>query len=128
MEATATELDRESRLLEALRDDLERYVRGTKPELAEHALEVLDARMRVRLRHEEDVVFPRIEASVSDPHFLPTARLRRQHQVLFDLLESVGRAVRERDWVLAGYDLRELGAALRAHLDEERRVLLPMLR
>jgi hypothetical protein len=128
MEATASELDRESRLLEALRDDLERYVRVPQPLLAEHALEVLDTRMRVRLRHEEDRVFPRIEATVGDPRFVPTARLRRQHGVLLDLLESVGQAVRARDWVLAGFDLRELGAALRAHLDEERRVLLPMLR
>ncbi len=126
-EATTTLLTREARLIEGLRVLVEQYVDDHASPQSEDALASLARRLRERIRLEEQSLFPAIERLVGDPQFPQTQRMRRQHAVLLDLVRGIERALQEGKFTVAAGDLRELKAALHAHLEEERRVLLPIL-
>jgi hypothetical protein len=127
METTAQTLLREGRMIEGLQALVERYVGERMPARAQEALTTLAGRMRVRIRVEEEELFPRLEALVDTAEFSPTARMRRQHRVLLELVDGIELAIREGNLIAAAGDLCELRAALHTHLEEERRVLLPIL-
>jgi hypothetical protein len=121
----------------AIRRDSDRLVAlcivtARKAEAREHAaLEVaftkLAEALRRRLHFEEDELFPRIEHAVSEPVFAITARMRRQHRALVELLAEVEAAIGAGRLEAALFDLRELEAALRTHIDAEARALSPGL-
>jgi hemerythrin-like domain-containing protein len=127
MEATSALLVREARLIEAMRQVVERYVGAEETDAAGAALGSLGSRLRRRIRLEENSLFPAIERRLGDPRFEPTARMRRQHAVLLELLDGIERALKEGELATVAGDLRELKAALRAHVDEEERVILPLV-
>ena len=127
MEAMGALLVREARLIEALRTVVERYVGAQEPVAAGAALSALGARLRQRIHLEESALFPAIERRVGEPRFEPTARMRRQHAVLLELLGGIEQALQEGRIAAAAGDLRELKAALRAHVEEEERVILPLV-
>jgi iron-sulfur cluster repair protein YtfE (RIC family) len=127
MEGTAALLMRESRLIEALSEMVERYVHDGAIAESEDALTSLARRLRARIKLEEETLFPAIERKVGDPKFIETARMRRQHVVIIELLRGIDRALEDRQMAIVSGDLQELKAALKAHLEEERKVLLPLL-
>jgi iron-sulfur cluster repair protein YtfE (RIC family) len=127
MEDAGTQLVREGRLIEGLRSLVERYVGAQDPTQADDSFEAMERHLRGRIRVEEESLFPTLERLVDDARFEPTRRMRRQHAVLLDLVDSLRRSIARREWSTAVFDLRELQAALRLHLDEERRVLFPIL-
>jgi hypothetical protein len=127
MNGSFQSLIRDDRLLEGLRSLVDRYVGEQSSDAAVEALSSLAARLKARIAFEEGHLFPRIEQRVDDPRFALTSRMRRQHAVLLELLEGIEEAVRRDNFAAAAGDLRELQAALHAHLEEERRVLLPIL-
>jgi iron-sulfur cluster repair protein YtfE (RIC family) len=127
MDATVELLLRDGRLIESLQQLVDRYVGEHSGAPAEEVLAALTDRLRSRIRLEEERLFPRIERLVGDPRFALTERMRRQHAVLLDLVAGIEAALRRNDFDAAAGDLRELKAALHTHLEEERRVLLPIV-
>jgi iron-sulfur cluster repair protein YtfE (RIC family) len=128
MEDTGTQLVREGRLIEGLRSLVERYVGAQDPGQTDDSFAAMTRHLRERIRVEEEALFPALERLVGGGAcFEPTRRMRRQHAVLLDLVESLGNAITNRQWATASFDLRELQAALKLHLEEERRVLFPIL-
>jgi hypothetical protein len=124
METTTTAmLERESKLIDGLRELVERYVQMKDVTRSEDAITSLGARLRERIHLEETVLFPAVERLAGDKL---TARMRRQHVVLLTLVAGIERALRDGCLDAAAGDLRELAAALRAHLVEERGVLMPI--
>ena len=124
METTAAMMERESKLIDGLRTLVEKYVEERDLGRSEDAITSLAARMRERMKIEETALFPAVERLIGDAG---TARMRRQHVVLLSLVAGIERALRDGNLDAAAGDLRELQAALKAHLDEERKVLLPIL-
>lgn len=127
MENAGADLVREGRLIEGLRALVERYVGAHDHTRAEDSLTALMQRLGERILLEEETLFPAVERAVGGGAFEPTRRMRRQHAVLLDLVDGVRRAIAGGAWAAAGFDLRELHAALALHLEEERRVLFPLL-
>ena len=117
-------LQRERSLIEDLRVVVEHYTGQAKPASAEvDPLTFLTSALRERIRNEETQLLPELERRLA--HFEPGPHLRRQHAVLLELVDGVERALGEGQLSAAAGDLRELRAALRAHLEEERRLLQP---
>ena len=127
MENAGADLVREGRLIEGLRALVERYVGAHDHVRAEESLTAMAQRLGERILLEEETLFPAVERVVGGGAFEPTRRMRRQHAVLYDLLDGVRRAISSGAWATAAFDLRELHAALKLHLQEERRVLFPLL-
>jgi iron-sulfur cluster repair protein YtfE (RIC family) len=127
MEAAALQMLRDTALMEALQADVERYAEAEDRPRTEDALTSLARSLRERVRLEEELLFPALEALVAQPHYRPTARLRRQHAVLLEILTGIERAVRSLAWATVHGDLRELKAALKAHVEEERGALFPLI-
>ncbi len=127
MECLATRLQREARLIESLRTVVQRYV-GTDTVAADAALSALGKHLRRQIQIEEHSLFPAIEERVGDPHFEPTRRMRREHRVILDLLGGIERGLAANNLDAVCGDLCELGAALRAHVEEETRVIGPLIR
>jgi hypothetical protein len=127
METAARQMLRDTTLIETLRADVERCAAAEDRPRTEDALTLLAQRLRARVRLEESSLFPALEALVREPQFRPTARLRRQHAVLLELVAGIELALRSLKWATVHGDLRELKAALMAHLEEERRVLFPLV-
>jgi hypothetical protein len=127
MESTVEVLLRGGRLIESLQSVVDRYVEERAGERAGDAFTTLAGRLRERIQLEEEKLFPAIERLVGDEHFALTERMRRQHAVLLDLVTGIMDSLNTGAWHAAAGDLRELKAALRTHMDEERRVLMPIL-
>jgi iron-sulfur cluster repair protein YtfE (RIC family) len=113
-------------LLEDLCRIVERYGGAKEMRRAEDALTRLARGLRERIRMEEAVLFPALERLVKDEAFVPTRRLRRQHTVLLELLAGIERSIQREEWGAVVGDLQELRAALNAHLEHERGVLMPI--
>jgi hypothetical protein len=124
METTTAMLERESRLIDGLRALVERYVGDKDQGRAEDAITSMGARLRERIHLEETVLFPAVERLIGNAR---TMRLRKQHAVLLGLVAEIERSLLDGAFDAATGDLRELAAALKAHLDEERKVLLPII-
>jgi len=120
-----TWLARDSRRLEALLEVIDRYVASGDLTTARDAFTHFDQRLRARIRIEEEVVFPMAEKAVQDPRFGATARMKREHLVLLDLLAAVEEGFSSRQGLQA--DLQELRAAARVHFRAEHEALGPIL-
>src|SRR5262249_30187480 len=116
--------ERECKLIDGLRALVERYVGEKDQGRAEDAITSMAARLRERITLEETVMFPAVERLTGNTW---TTRLRKQHAVLLGLVAGIERSLLRGALDAAAGDLRERAAALRAHLDEERKVLLPIL-
>jgi hypothetical protein len=127
MESTVEILLRGGRLIEGLQSLVDRYVEERSGTRAGDAIDTLADRLRERIQLEEEKLFPAIERLVGDKDFALTARMRRQHLVLLDLVTGIQESLNTGAYDAAAGDLRELKAALRTHMDEERRVLMPIL-
>jgi hypothetical protein len=117
METTAALMERETRLIDGLRELVARYIDARDLTRSEDAIVSLAAHLRERISLEERILFPAVEQVIGDKQ---TRRMRRQHEVLLKLVSEVERSLRAGAIEAASYDLRELEAALRTHLEEER--------
>ena len=126
MECFTTRLARETRLIESLRALVRRYV-GTDPVAADAAMVALGQHIRRQIQLEEHALFPAIEERLGDACFEPTARMRREHRVILELLGGIERGLAAGHLNAVAGDLSELTAALRAHLAEEQRVIGPLI-
>jgi hypothetical protein len=121
-----TWLARDSRRLEALLEVIDRYVASGDLTTAKDAFAHFDERLRARIRIEEEVVFPMAEKAVQEPRFAATARMKREHLVVLDLLAAVADGFASRHSGLQA-DVQELRAAVRLHFSAEHETLGPIL-
>lgn len=90
------------------------------------ALDALARRLRRHLRIEEEVLFGAVDRVVQDPRYPITATLRREHDVLRELLADCEHALAAGNRAGAAGNLRELEVSLRLHEHKEAQVLYPM--
>jgi hypothetical protein len=119
-----TALGRDDEQLAALHAEAERCLLAGESGPADASLQAFSRRLRRRIRLEEDLLFPALADRASGA----VLRMRREHAVLMELLTGVERSFGAGCWEIALGDLREMGAALRTHLAEERRTLHPLIR
>jgi hypothetical protein len=127
MENAAQRMMRETLLIAGLREVAEHHAKEEDQAQTREALTTFAKALRQRVRLEEEFLYPALEGLVRDPHLAATARLRRQHAVMLELLGEIARAINHQEWRAVHGDLRELKATLDAHAREERHVLAPVL-
>jgi iron-sulfur cluster repair protein YtfE (RIC family) len=127
MDQVVRSLHRDGHRLEALRGAVLQHAAASDRKGTEAAFNALARRLRRRIRLEEELLFPAIEAFVRDPAFETTAKMRREHLVVLSILTGIERHLASSDWAAVSGDLRELGAALHTHLEAERLLLHPLI-
>jgi iron-sulfur cluster repair protein YtfE (RIC family) len=126
MNRVVNDLHRDSRRALALLGALSRGLSDGDGDGAREVMGLLSLRLRRRFTLEEEHLYPALESALGDPRFSPTARMRREHEAIRDLLTTLERDLAHDRWWAADGNLRELEAALRTHLREEEHVLHPL--
>ena len=105
---------------------LDRALRARDLRTARQHLATFGQRLTTYLRHEERTLFPLLEDHRAAP-YLPTARMRREHVMLRQLVvllwDALGERDRRRDLELVSL----LRSVLMLHLTKEAWVLQPLL-
>jgi len=112
-----------------LDDDLLRLDRALQSHdlrAARHHLATFGQRLTTYLRHEERTLFPLLEGDRPAP-YLPTARMRREHVMLRQLVVLLWDALAERDRQRQRQLVSALRSVLMLHLTKEAWVLQPLL-